>query len=370
MNDCSNWIAARVCILIFCVAVLFGCSTSEKQNPPTSQFLYAADQDGITVFSLNASTGVLGTGSQATSSFVASNPLANMLPSPNGKFLFACGVLSSSIETFSINAKNGMLAAVGSSALPAQGSCTLSIDSTGKFLYTATSAGISAFIVDSNTGVSSSIAGSPFTDGSDLREAAIDPSGNFLFAISNNTNTISVFAINSSTGALTPIAGSPFQMPVNGTAYSIVVHPSGKFLYVSFPQTEQIAAWSVNVSTGTLTPISGSPFPSAASTSDAPNTLLVTPSGGFLYALSGGVTIFGFSIDANSGTLNAINGSPFALSSPTDYVATDSSGQFVYAAYNNNIAAFDINAPTGTWTPLATSPISAVTLLTVVKPSP
>jgi 6-phosphogluconolactonase (cycloisomerase 2 family) len=295
-----------------------------------------------------------------------------MLSDPNGKFLFACGVGFSSIETFSINAKNGTLVAAGSSALPAQGSCTLSTDATGKFLYTATSAGVSAFIVDPNTGILSSVAESPFTDGSDLREAAIDPSGNFLFAISNNAtlNTISVFAIDSSSGALTPIAGSPFQMPVNGTAYSIVVHPSGKFLYVSFPQTEQIAAWSINVSTGALTPISGSPFPSGVSTSDAPNTLLVTPSGGFLYALSGGVTIFGFSIDANSGALNAINGSPFALSSPTDYVATDLSGQFVYAADVNNIADFDINAPTGTWTPLATSPTSAVTLLTVVKPSP
>lgn len=270
-----------------------------------------------------------------------------------------------------INAKNGMLAAASSAALPAQGSCVLSIDATGKFLYTATSAGISAFIVDPSTGILSSVAESPFTDGSDLREAAIDPSGNFLFAISNNTtlNTISVFAINSSSGALTAIAGSPFQMAVNGTAYSIAVHPSGKFLYVSFPQTGQIAAWSINVSTGALTPITGSPFPSAASTSDAPNTLFVTPSGDFLYALSGGVTIFGFSIDANSGTLNVISGSPFALSSPTDYVATDSSGQFIYAADINNIAAFDINALTGSWTLLATSPTSAATSLTVVKPS-
>lgn len=368
------WIAARICIPILCISVFFGCSGAEKQTlpTPTSQFLYAASQNGITVFPLNALTGALGAGSQATSSFVASGPLANMLPDPNGKFLFACGVSSSSVETFSINANNGTLAAAGSSPLPAQGSCTLSIDATSKFLYTATSAGVSAFVVDPNTGVLSSVAGSPFTDGSDLREAAIDPLDNFLFAISNNTNlnTISVFAINSSSGALTAIAGSPFQMPVNGTAYSIVADPSGKFLYVSFPQTEQIAAWSINASTGALTSITGSPFSSGTTSGDAPNALLVTPSGKLLYALSGGATVFGFSVDTSSGALTPINGSSFALDSPTDYVATDSSGQFVYAAYSNTIASFAIDASTGSWSPLATSPASGVSLLTAVKPSP
>jgi 6-phosphogluconolactonase (cycloisomerase 2 family) len=111
------------------------------------------------------------------------------------------------------------------------------MDPTGKFLYIATSAGASAFTLNPASGVLSSVAGSPFSDGSILRESAIDPSGKFLYAISNNptSNTISVFTINSPSGALTPVAGSPFQVAINGFAYSVAVHPSGKFLYVSFP---------------------------------------------------------------------------------------------------------------------------------------
>jgi 6-phosphogluconolactonase (cycloisomerase 2 family) len=101
--------------------------------------------------------------------------------------------------------------------------------------------------------------------------------------------------------------------------------------------------------------------------------LLVTPSGGFLYALSGGTTVFGHSVDANSGALSAINGSPFALSSAADYFAIDPSSQFVYAAYENanTVAGFDINASTGTLTAFTAPPVSAagVTLLTVVKSS-
>lgn len=109
-----------------------------------------------------------------------------------------------------------------------------------------------------------------------------------------------------------PIAGSPFQTAIRGFAYSVVVHPSGSFLYVSFPQSQEIAAWSINTSTGSLSSVPGSPFPSGLTSGDAPNTLLVTPSGGYLYALSGGKTVFGYSIDANSGSLSPIHGSPFA----------------------------------------------------------
>lgn len=369
----SFWVTARASILILFVSVLFGCGGSGNDSPPTSGFLYAASQNGITVFSRNALTGVLSAGSQATSAFTATDPLANMVSDATGKFLFTCGIGNASIEAFSINAKSGTLAGLGSSTLPTQGSCTLSMDPTGKFLYIATSAGVSGFTLDPKTGVLNPVAGSPFSDGSVLRESTMDPSGKFLYAISNNTNsdTISVFAVNSSSGALAPIVGSPFQVPVNGTAYSIVVHPSGKFLYVSFPQSEEIAGWSINVSTGALALIPGSPFPSGLSSGDAPNSLVVTPSGGFLYALSGGATVFGFTVDPNSGTLKAINGSPFALSSATDYFAIDSSSQFAYAAYANNIAGFDINASTGILTPLSAPPFSAaaVTLLTVVKPS-
>lgn len=372
-------VAVKTWLAILLVSVLFGCGGSGNDNAsmhPASEFLYAATQNGITAFPFNSSTGALGTGFQAASVFTATDPLANMVPDAAGKFLFACGLGNSSIEAFSIAAKTGALAPVSSSTLPIQGfsGCTLSMDPTGRFLYIATSAGVSALSVNPATGVLSSVAGSPFSDGSVLRESAIDPSGKFLYAVSNNTgiNTMSVFSVNSSSGALTPIAGSPFQLPIDGLAYSVVVHPSGKFFYASFPQSEEIAAWSINTSTGAMTVVPGSPFPSGILSGDAPNSLLVTPSGRFLYGLSGGATVFGFSVDANSGALSPINGSPLTFSSATDYFAIDPSGQFLYASYANNVAGFDVNASTGALTAFTAPPASAggVKLLTVVRSSP
>jgi 6-phosphogluconolactonase len=382
MKHCSffPWAAAKACLAILFASALSGCGGSGNGNPlapPASGFLYAASQNGITGFPFNSSTGALGADFQASSVFTATDPLANMVPDASGKILFACGLGNSSTEAFSIDAKTGVLTPISGSTLPLQGfpGCTLSMDPTGTFLYIATSSGVSAFTLNAASGVLSSVAGSPFSDGSVLRESAIDPSGRFLYAISNNptSNTISVFTINSSSGALTPIGGSPFQMAINGFAYSLVVHPSGRFLYVSFPQSEEIAAWSINTSTGAITVIPGSPFPSGITSGDAPNSLLVTPSGGFLYALSGATAVFGYSVDANSGALSPINGSPFTLSSAIDYFAIDPSSQFVYAAYGNTntVAGFEINASTGALTAFTAPPVSAagVTLLTVVKSS-
>ncbi|HEV3253744.1 MAG TPA: beta-propeller fold lactonase family protein [Candidatus Acidoferrales bacterium] len=374
------WAAVKTSLTILLVSVLSGCGGSgngTSTTTPAPGFLYAATQNGITAFPFDSSTGALGTGFQASSVFTATDPLANMVPDPSGKFLFAGSHGDSSTEAFSIDAKTGVLTPISGSTLPLQGfpGCTLSMDPTGKFLYIATSAGVSAFTLNSASGVLSSVAGSPFSDGSVLRESAIDPSGKFLYAISNNptSNTISVFTINSSSGALTPIAGSPFQMAINGFAYSVVVHSSGKFLYVSFPQSEEIAAWSINASTGAITVVPGSPFPSGRTSGDAPNSLLVTPSGAFLYALSGGTTVFGYSVDANSGALSPINDSPFTLSPATDYIAIDPSGRFAYAAYENanTVGGFNINASTGALTAFTAppKPAAGVSLLTVVKSS-
>jgi 6-phosphogluconolactonase len=372
--------AANTCIAIVLASALFGCGSgngsSSTSTSSASEFLYAASQNGITAFPFNSSTGALGAGFQAASTFTATDALANMVSDPAGKFLFACGAGASSTEVFSIDGKTGILTPISGSKLPIPGfsACTLSLDAEGEFLYIATSSGVSAFTVDPATGILSSVKGSPFSDGTVLRESAIDPAGKFLYAISNNTtvNTISVFSINSSTGALTPVVGSPFQMAGSGLAYSVVIDPSGKFLYVSFPQTEEIAAWSIDTSTGGLSVVSGSPFASGVSSGDAPNTLLVTPSGNFLYAVSGGTTVFCYRIDASSGAIRAINGSPFRLSSASDYFAIDPSGQFAYAAYENmnTIASFNINASTGALTAFTAPPVKApgVTLLAVIKP--
>ena len=49
---------------------------------------------------------------------------------------------------------------------------------------------------------------------------AIDPSGQFLYAVNFNSNDVSAYTL-SATGALTPVAGSPFAVGVQPHSIAI-----------------------------------------------------------------------------------------------------------------------------------------------------
>src|SRR5205085_5276504 len=69
------------------------------------------------------------------------------------------------------------------------------------------------------------------------------------------------------------------------------------------------SAFSINAATGALTQISGSPFTAGAN----PNSVAVDPSGEFAYvANSASTSISGYTITPSTGALTAIAGSPFS----------------------------------------------------------
>ena len=72
---------------------------------------------------------------------------------------------------------------------------------------------------------------------------------------------VSGYTINATTGALTPIPGSPFPAGVFPT--SVAADPTGKFAYVANVENGfhgDISAYTINATTGALTSIPGSPF--------------------------------------------------------------------------------------------------------------
>jgi 6-phosphogluconolactonase (cycloisomerase 2 family) len=105
---------------------------------------------------------------------------------------------------------------VGSSPISA------TFDPIGKFLYVAnfSSNNVSAFTVDHNTGVTSTISGSPFSTGTGPVFVVADPAGSFLYAGNQGSNNITGFSIDSSTGALKSVttaglgAGAPSAMTI------------------------------------------------------------------------------------------------------------------------------------------------------------
>jgi 6-phosphogluconolactonase len=124
--------------------------------------------------------------------------------------------------------------------------------------------------------------------------------------------------------------------------------------------SNNVSAFTINPSTGALTPVTDSPFLAGEFTGDFTFSVTVDPSGKFAYVGNyNSNSISAFTINANTGALTAISGSPFAAGASPQSVTVDSSGKFAYVANfnSNNVSVFTINPSTGALTSVG-SPVS------------
>jgi 6-phosphogluconolactonase len=314
--------------------------------------------------------------------------------------------------TATISASNGTLT----------GTATVTVTrNTPAFLYAANHGAntISGFTVNPATGALTAISGSPFPTPTSDTSIAVTRDFKFLYAADFGLNQISAFSVNSG-GSLSPLLGTPF--PAGNGPVSVVTHPTADFLYVSnqgsgevmifvidpeltktgsvaighsplfsamtsdgshYYQTvsslAQIAAFSVSATDGSLTLVSGSPF----STGFFPRTIAIDPASKFLYAtisssfMGTSTSVYAYAIDAASGALTAVPGSPFPAGENPVSAAVDVSGRFLFVANNantangNSVSAFSIDPNTGVLTPVSGSPFAAspFPLFVAVDPS-
>jgi len=201
----------------------------------------------------------------------------------------------------------------------------------GDFVYVGNegSDDVSAFAFDPIQGTLTEVMGSPFAAGVEPVSVAVEPNGAFLYVANNNTagtGSISQYSIDAGTGALTPL-GTPSIM-VGTNVNAVVVEPLGRFAYAShgLPAGE-VHAFSIGAG-GELT------FVANRAAGDSPIGLAAHPSGDFLYAANsqdGNVT--GYSIDPLTGDLTELANSPYATTGafgPTR-VAVSADGAALYA---------------------------------------
>ena len=213
-----------------------------------------------------------------------------------------------------------------------------------------------------------------FTDGTtqDLTATATwsssDPS---LAAVSNEAGAQGV-AEGRQAGAVTISAASG-----NATGIATLNVQAGRkdprFTFVTV--NEGVAVYSVDTNSGHLAEVDGSPFAVAAGNG---RSLAVHPSGRFVYVGNSACcstttnVINAFAVDATSGRLTPVAGSPFTAGSQPSFVALDRSGSFLYAANraSEDISAYRVNEVTGFLTPVSGSPFAAPSAALVLAPHP
>ena len=348
--------AALLCI----VALAFAAAPGGAQTNQFGHFVYTAGTSSdtpstvINGYSINGATGVLTP--LLNSPFAAGDAVEIMAVHPSGNFLYALTTAGSGsyIAAFIVDAVTGGLTPVPGSpfaAGPSDGSqpifparSLLALDPSGKFLYAGNDNHIREYLVNAATGALTYTQ----TQVPGINALVVRPGGGYLYTL-NNIDAAVVYSIDPTSGALTQVQTVP-----GCDGPQAVIESSGRFLY---GQGNDITACQIDPTSGELTPVSGSPFDLSPGIGDW--NMAAHPSGAFLYivglcppvALPVGC-VLGYTIDATTGALTAMENSPFPL--PNVYatyaygISVEPHGNYLYVTdLGYGVASYSINQTTG-----------------------
>ncbi|HSA93206.1 MAG TPA: beta-propeller fold lactonase family protein [Terriglobales bacterium] len=354
-----------------------GCSSEPKPSTSPDGFLYATNfaSDSITGYSVNSVTGALSQLPQFPLPTGPGSEPSSVVAAPSGNFLYTW--TNDGCRAYRVNRQSGVLTEISGSPFQTLGAPVVT-DPAGKFLLTMRADrpnDVSVYAIDPGTGAITA-AGPPVTVGRFPHIPAFTPDSSFLYV--SSPGRIQIFSFDGTTGQMAETAASPFFPAESPGALAVI----GDFLLVAaFP--DAIAAYSINSSTGELTLASGSPV-SISRLPVGPMT--VHPSGKFLYVVDlphccsdddfrdSGFSVL--SVNPATGALEVVPGSPFKVGTEPSFLSgvgvagsIDPAGNFLYATnHGNGVLGYRIEATTGSLTPLAGSPFPAglLTLRTAI----
>jgi 6-phosphogluconolactonase (cycloisomerase 2 family) len=298
----------------------------------------------------------------------------------NNEFLYISNQSDNTITGFSINSTSGVLSSLPGSPFSSGGTTPFSIAITpnGKWAYVANqnSGTISIFSINPASGTLTPLTNSTSLSGANLVNIRIDPTGYYLYALSqgngsSNSNSLYGYTLNPSTGELTSLTGSPFMIASAGQATAMAIDPSNRFIHVAISNSSNSYDDVITLNSNTGIPSdSGTIYLQGGSNP----TSIVTNSAGslvFLSNASGYISVS--SVNNTSGALTAVSGSPFATTGVSGPVglAINSANNFLFLANQNssNVQAYSVNTGTGYLTSAGT-PVAAGSLPSAIAIEP
>jgi 6-phosphogluconolactonase (cycloisomerase 2 family) len=342
---------------------------------PVAEFLFTVGSANVASFAVRPDTGEVAEvpGSPFSSAFSASPCPILATTNPAGKLLFIPDGCNDSIAVFSINPASGSLSAVPGSPFaigtptPDGGSPQPVMHPSGKFLYVSGIDHVAAFNVQPD-GSLIPIVGSPFQGGGE-GAMAIHPSGRFLYladSLDDGTAAVTTFSVDQNSGALS-VTGAPFAVGCGPNSVltagcvltSMAIDPLGGFMYVSTSDpngvVSKVLALAIDATSGGLSPILGSPFSTNGINS---TSVSISPDGRFMFVATDvgeGTNVSAYVINPISGALTPVASSPYRIFATQ--LAVDPSGRFLYGTNpSDSMSVFSINQAQGGLTEVPGSP--------------
>lgn len=211
------------------------------------------------------------------------------------------------------------------------------------------------FSINHNNGALTPLAGSPFSAGTSKVDTIVaDPQGRYLVVGNSANGDLSSFTINSTTGALTLTPNSPLTN--NGMApTTLVIDGTGNYVYATeVTRSGDVFGFAVDQTTFDLTTLPSSPFFLGVT------RVASEPTGAFLLANDGSSNIDVISIETGTGIL--LGKVPYPTTNAGDSLFVSPNGNFVYTySIGNRLEGFSFSG--GVLTPLAGSPFTTLEIL-------
>lgn len=318
---------------VLCLLAASGCSSSSAGS---SHLLYVATGNGVFAYRIDNHSG--NATAVFAAPFVVGNSPSAIAVTPSNRFAYVTNQQDDTISLLRIDTSSGALTEVLPRTSTDLSPAAMVMDSTGSFLFVANqgSNDVQVFSIASD-GSLKPASGAPAHLASSPSALALSSSGNLLFVAVPNVSAIYAFTVSS--GTLTPVA-TPF--PVSNGLASLTIDSSTSFLYAPDPAANTITGFAIN--SGALTPLPGSPYGTTLATNilNTPVSLVVDPTGKYLYAANfAASSVSGFSI-ASNGDLTPLVSAAGTAGSNSNLITFDSNGKFVYVGNSgsNSITIF------------------------------
>ena len=367
-----------VAVLVVLAGFSLSCGSSQNTSSPNSDAYVTLPAWGsLLLLHVDGATGQLSTGAQTPQQQDFTPAGLAFLSSKN--IVYAINAFDDTISIFNVG-NDGTLT-LGSTPVAVGATPNgVIIDPSGKYLLVtnnfssgggiSSGGAVSVFSIDASTGALSPL-GSPVPANTNPTEILFTHSGQFVYVTNPEIGMVTGFSFTN--GVLSLVPGTPVSSGQGGGALGLAVDASDQFLYVTNPSatnpppnqatTGNISGFNIDATSGALTPMIGSPFTSTVGGA-GPTSITVDPTGRLVYAVTPGssLSVWCFQITYPNGQLVLVPNSPFSVAAGGLFALFDPSGRFFYIGSAIGIEAYTYNPSTGVLTPILGSPFSTLTV--------